>query len=300
MGYRTFILFCSISCSSSRSASHVLSGAARRGHGLNLSDDDSFSEFDMFLLQTDTRIGFGGVHARGAVPQLHALVRSSNESVRFGAHPHMHKGLSGLLMNELELELDGDNLAHKNGLCLALIEFFFVGCFGVDRCYMGQPCLGVIKGITVGGLGVWAMLDVITVIVTSLSQAHHINALGFHAELTHTQAAFWVTVLFLAVPVGVPCVLCCGTSTRILWHSLMSDKAAEAAAAPWGGPKPAERSELSERGEQPSEQDAVRSAQLVAARSRQPPGCGDWRSFLSLLGLGGRNRGPSSRQGNTQ
>merc|ERR1740117_2689263 len=47
----------------------------------------------------------------------------------------------------------------KNKLVMMLIQMFGLGCCGIDRCYMGQVCCGVVKFITLGGLTVWAAID---------------------------------------------------------------------------------------------------------------------------------------------
>ena len=41
-----------------------------------------------------------------------------------------------------------------------LIISFLAGYFGLDRFYRGQIALGVIKLITMGGFGVWYLVDV--------------------------------------------------------------------------------------------------------------------------------------------
>ena len=46
---------------------------------------------------------------------------------------------------------------------VAILLSFFVGSLGIDRYYLGQTGLGVLKLLTCGGLGLWALIDLILI-----------------------------------------------------------------------------------------------------------------------------------------
>jgi TM2 domain-containing membrane protein YozV len=54
----------------------------------------------------------------------------------------------------------------------ALLLCFFLGIFGVHRFYTGHTGIGVVQLLTLGGCGIWALIDFILIIVGSYRDAN--------------------------------------------------------------------------------------------------------------------------------
>jgi hypothetical protein len=54
---------------------------------------------------------------------------------------------------------------------VALLLSFFVGGLGMDRFYLGYVGLGILKLVTLGGCGIWWLIDLILIAMNKLPDA---------------------------------------------------------------------------------------------------------------------------------
>jgi TM2 domain-containing membrane protein YozV len=54
----------------------------------------------------------------------------------------------------------------------ALLLSWFFGVLGVDRFYLGHTRLGILKLITIGGVGIWALIDFILIATRSVRDGY--------------------------------------------------------------------------------------------------------------------------------
>lgn len=62
-----------------------------------------------------------------------------------------------------DLNKKGDMMAKKVNWILCLVMSILFGGLGVDRFIMGHIGLGILKLITMGGCGIWWIVDVILI-----------------------------------------------------------------------------------------------------------------------------------------
>jgi TM2 domain-containing membrane protein YozV len=52
-----------------------------------------------------------------------------------------------------------------------LLLSFLVGWLGIDRFYLGHTVLGVLKLVTLGGLGIWYIIDLILIVTNNIKDS---------------------------------------------------------------------------------------------------------------------------------
>ena len=99
-------------------------------------------------------MSYGQLQAMAASGQLkpETLVRAAS-----GGHAFQAKQVPGVFSDKEWI--------------MALILSIVIGSLGVDRFYLGYTGLGVLKLITLGGCGIWALIDIILIAMRKLPDA---------------------------------------------------------------------------------------------------------------------------------
>ncbi|HEY1085353.1 MAG TPA: TM2 domain-containing protein [Candidatus Saccharimonadales bacterium] len=76
-----------------------------------------------------------------------------------------------------------------------------LGSLGVDRFYLGKVGTGIAKLLTVGGFGVWYVIDIVLILTDQMKDAegHKIKDVKQHRQTAGTIAAVYVSIQIIGL-----------------------------------------------------------------------------------------------------
>ena len=105
----------------------------------------------------------------------------------------------------------------RHFLAVFFISFLW-GVFGADRMYLGKWWTGLAKLVTLGGLGIWALVDLILIMNGAMRDAQGREMLQFAEYKTFA----YKTILYFAIALGV-IVLVTGISLILTIEQLIEN-----------------------------------------------------------------------------
>lgn len=137
-----------------------------------------------------------GAQARGHHPQAPAL--ASIPQTTYGRSAYAQHGTGGAPGGHMPFA------APMKSFVTTWLFSLFLGGWGIDRFYLGQPGLGILKLVTGGGFGIWALIDLIMILAGSMRDSLGRPLAGYEQNKT---MAIWVTVCIIIAQIVLIVVL---------------------------------------------------------------------------------------------
>ena len=90
----------------------------------------------------------------------------------------------------------------RSKVVLLILAWIGLGILGIDRMYAGQILIGLLKLITLGGLGIWAFVDYIIILVNALSKSES-GVFGIESWTDSPNTAFYVGLVLLFISIAL-------------------------------------------------------------------------------------------------
>ncbi|WP_313811715.1 TM2 domain-containing protein [Glutamicibacter sp.] len=77
---------------------------------------------------------------------------------------------------------------------------WFLGGLGIDRFYLGKFGTGILKLITLGGFGIWALIDIILILAGAMRDKAGYNLAGYEKN---KKTAWIVSLVMFLIGLGI-------------------------------------------------------------------------------------------------
>lgn len=98
------------------------------------------------------------------------LIITSNVYGSFPIKRNSNSNSNSLIIKDNNSSISNNSLTAVAGdnQTVAVLLCFFLGAIGVHRFYLGDTLIGVIQLLTLGGLGIWSLIDFIRLLTGDL------------------------------------------------------------------------------------------------------------------------------------
>ncbi|PRB67475.1 TM2 domain-containing protein [Arthrobacter sp. MYb213] len=87
----------------------------------------------------------------------------------------------------------------KKSFVVTWLLSWFLGVLGIDRFYLGKIGTGLLKLVTLGGFGIWALIDVILILCGTMRDKSGYFLAGYEQ---HKKMALTVTIILAVLGIG--------------------------------------------------------------------------------------------------
>lgn len=91
----------------------------------------------------------------------------------------------------------------KQSYTVTLLLSFFLGGFGAHRFYTGYTALGVVQLLTLGGCGIWTIIDFISICFNNFKTEKGLPLREYNKTLGLTLFFLWVALVILSTVTNV-------------------------------------------------------------------------------------------------